>query len=91
MQSWWDCSTDPFDDVVYNNAFLPPVGTVLLPFCDQINGNVLVLDAAGRATVTIPSVTGLLESQFYFHAVGITPAGNPVPGTSSNRVRIEID
>jgi uncharacterized protein YfaS (alpha-2-macroglobulin family) len=60
-----------------------------LPQCGAVNSPVILLDASGTGTFSLP-LPGLPETQVYFQAVGLT-FGNPALGTASSRVRIELN
>jgi hypothetical protein len=90
LLGWIDCPTSAADDVVFNHLFLPPVGNVLLPPCGLVNSAVLVLNAQGIATFSLP-LAAAPEFQAYFQAVGLSAPGVPATGHASNRVRIELN
>ena len=90
LMGWLDCSTDTADDVIYNDLITQPFGNQLLPQCGLVNGSILVLNAQGQATVQL-TLSGAVETQAYFQAIGLSQTGNPAPGCASNRVRIELN
>lgn len=90
IQGWLDCPTDSNDDVVYNNQVFLPLGNLLLPQCGAINSPLIVLDANGIGTFSLP-LPGQAETQVYFQAIGLTLGSNPTLGTASNRVRVELN
>jgi len=90
IQGWLDCPSVSDDDVVFNNQVFLPLGNLLLPQCGAVNSPLILLNGAGIGTFSLP-LAGLPETQVYFQAIGLTFGSNPLLGTASNRVRVELN